>query len=137
MNNINYSKICNHGRLKRINNDFVRCLECGQSMISQQKMITNKTRQDFTDENKSFVRNFDRNFTNILEEVDEQSSKALYEYYTDHIMANKIIVNKMVQFVSNPPKYEVIVNGMKSYLTNEEIQKILSDINAIRVDKLM
>ena len=43
----------------------------------------------------------------------------------------------MVQFVSNPPKYEVIVNGMKSYLTNEEIQKILSDINAIRVDKLM
>ncbi|XWV25320.1 hypothetical protein QJ856_gp0450 [Tupanvirus deep ocean] len=133
--NVSFSKICNHNRLQRINNDFVRCLDCGQSMISQTKMISNKTRQDFTKENKSFVRNFNRNFSNILEEVDEQASFPLYEYYADRMMINKIIINRRVQFASDPPKFEVIVNGSKTYLTNDEIQKLLMDANAFRVDE--
>ena len=132
--NINYSKICNHSRLGRIDNNFVRCLDCGQSMISQKQMISNKTSKDFTNENKYFTKNFDRNFTNVFEEVDEQSSRPLYEYYTDRTQSNHIIVNKQVQFLSNPPKYEVSVNGTTSYLTNEQILKMLGDIGAIRVD---
>lgn len=136
MNNSNYSVICNHSRLTRIDNNFVRCLECGQSMISQQNISRNKTTQDFANENKSFSRNFDRNFTNILEETDEQSNAPLYEFYTDRRMTNKIVVDKNCRFNSDPPKYEVIVNSFKSYLTNSEIQKLLLDINAIRVDKI-
>ncbi|XWV26580.1 hypothetical protein QJ857_gp0487 [Tupanvirus soda lake] len=133
--NVSYSKICNHNRLQRINNDFVRCLDCGQSMISQTKMMTNKTRQDFTKENKSFVRNFSRNFSNVLEEVDEQASYPLYEYYADRMMINKIIINRRVQFASDPAKFEVIVNGSKTFLTADEIQKLLMDANAFRVDE--
>lgn len=133
--NVNYSKICNHNRLKRINSNFVRCLNCGQSMISQTKMLTNKTRQDFTDENKLFMRNFNRNFSNELEEVDEKSTKPLYEYYTDNMMINKIIINKKVQFSSDPPKFEVIVNGIKIYLSNDEIKKLLTDANVFRIDE--
>ena len=133
--NRTYSKICNHNRLQRINPDFVRCLDCGQSMISQKKMITNKTRTDFTNENNRFIRNFDRNFTNVLEEVDQSSNIPLYEYYTDRIGTNKVIDNRKVQFSSDPPKFEVIVNGSKHYLTADEIRKLLGDINAIRIDE--
>jgi hypothetical protein len=133
--NVNYSKVCNHNRLQRINNDFVRCLECGQSMISQSKMLSNKTRQDFTKENKNIHRNFDRNFSNELEEVDDQNSNPLYEYYSDRMMLNKIIVNRQVKCNSQPPKYEIFVNGSKTYLTNEEIRQLLIDVGAFRVDE--
>lgn len=133
--NINYSKICDHDRLQRIDKNFVRCLNCGQSMISQKTMVANKTSRDFIRENKSFAKNFDRNFSNILEEVDEQSSRPLYEYYTDRMQVNHIIVNRQIKFNSNPPKYEVSVNDDKFYLTNEQIQQMLHDTAAFRVDE--
>lgn len=130
-----YSKICNHTRLNRIDENFVRCLDCGQSMISQQKMLMNKTRKDFTKENKSFCRNFDRNFTNIIEETDEESSQPFFEYYTDKNWINLIIINRTVQFKSNPPKYQIKINGRQLYLTDQEINKILMDIDGIKVDE--
>ena len=134
MYNESYSNICRHDRLQRIDENFVRCMDCGQSMISQKHMATNKTSKDFTNENKSFCRNFDRNFSNVLEEVDEYSSSPLYEYYSDRMGINIIIINKRPAFHSYPIKYEVIANGSKSYLTVDYIQKMLSDINAIKID---
>lgn len=136
MNNI-YSRICNHARLQRIDNDFVRCLDCGQSMISQKKMVTNKTSIDFARENEQFIRNFDRNFTNTIDEIDQQSLGPIYEYYTDRLMMNKIIVNRQVQFNSQPPKYEVTVNGRKTYMTGDEISKLIASVNARHVDRTM
>lgn len=133
--NMNYSIICNHDRLQRINDNFIRCLKCGQSMISQSKMLTNKTRQDFTKENKTIFNNFNRNFSNVLEETDNQTSEPLYEYYVDKMMLNKIIVNRCIKYNSQPPKYEIFVNDSKAYLTNEEIQKLLIEIGAFRIDE--
>lgn len=133
--NQNYSAICCHNRLKRINKDFVRCLDCGQSMISQRQISGNKTEKDFVKENNSFIRNFDRNFNNELEETDEFSDKPLYEYYIDRYGVNKVIVNKKVQFYSNPPKLEVQINGSKTYLPQTDIEKLLMKINAIRINK--
>lgn len=136
--NIDYSGICDHSRLQRINKDFVRCLSCGQSLISQKIPSTNKSSLDFARENKNFTKNFDRNFTNVLEEVDEESSqKPLYEYYTDKMQTNRIIVDKRVQFSSNPPKFEVSVNGDKYYLTNDQIKKMLNDTGSFRVDRFV
>lgn len=134
MNN-SYSRICNHSRINRLNENFVRCMDCGQSMISQKKLVANKTRKDFTNENKSFVRNFDRNFTNVLEETDQQSSMPLLEYWMDRNWANLVIIDRSVQFQSHPPKYKVIVNGEQNYLTDDHIRKLLADINAIKVDE--
>lgn len=131
MYNPNYSQICNHDRLDRIDDNFVRCLKCGQSLISQKQLINNKSRRDFTKENPNFNKNFDRNFTNMLEEV--ESSKPIYDYYTDKIKANQIIINRQVQFSSNPAKYETNINGVKHYLTKNEINKLLSDINAVHI----
>ena len=128
-----YGNLCNHNRFKRIDDNFVRCLDCGQSMISQKILEGNKKRNDFTKENKSFNRNFDRNFSNELDEVDELSSRPIYEYYTDRMGANKIIINKQLMFSSNPPKYKVTVNGSDNYLTQQEIHQMLWDINAIRI----
>lgn len=130
-----HSTICDHRRLKRINQNFVRCLDCGQSMVSQHRQPLNKTSLDFTKENKSFDRNFNRNFSNVLEETDDEFTKPLYEYYTDRMWANTIIVNRRVPFQSDPVKFEVTINGSKTYLPNAQIQKILADINAVRVDE--
>ena len=135
MNNLIYSRVCNHGRLTRINNNFVRCLDCGQSMVSQDRLATNKTPKDFVKENKSFVRNFDRNFTNILEETDETNNNPLYEYFIDRNWRNLVIVNRAVQFSTTPAKYEVIINGERAYLDDAKIGKLLADLNAIRVDE--
>ncbi|AYV85575.1 MAG: hypothetical protein Satyrvirus23_18 [Satyrvirus sp.] len=132
---MNYSLICNHVRLSRIDSNFVRCLDCGQSMISQEHISTNKSQKDFVKENKSFMRNFDRNFTNILEENDNKNDLPLYEFYTDRMFANKVVVDRRIRFQSSPPKYTVFINGKESYLTNNEIQKVLGDINAIRIDE--
>jgi hypothetical protein len=133
MNLTDYSKICNHSRLTRLDRNFVRCLDCGQSMISQKKILANKTRQDFTKENKSFGRNFDRNFTNVIEETDQQNVPLL-EFYTDKLLANTIIINRANQLQSYPPKYRVDINGDHALLTDEQINKLLSDINAVRIN---
>ena len=135
MNESSYAKICTHQRLTRLNDNFVRCLNCGQSLVSQKYTPTNKTRKDFTNENKSFSRNFDRNFTNVLEETDSESNRPRYEYYIDRNWTNGIMINRAVQFQSNPPKFEVVINGQTDYLDNEKIMKILSDLNAVRVDE--
>lgn len=137
MNNLNYGLICNHSRLVRLDKHFVRCLECGQSIPSQIQIKRNKTVNDFVRENKNFTRNFNRNFSNIIEQEEELSDNIpLYEYYTDRLLANTVVVNRKVKFSSDPPKYEVQVNNVRTYLTNNEIQKILRDINAVRIDEM-
>lgn len=135
MFNNSYSNLCNHRRLQRIDNNFVRCLECGQSMISQKIVASNKTRDDFTRESEFLNRNFNRNFSNEIDQVDEVSNRPVYEYYTDRLGANSIVINKTPVFNSQPLKYEVVINGTKSYLTQSDISKIFFDINAIRVNK--
>ncbi len=126
--------ICNHTRLQRINDNFVRCLSCGQSLISQKKFDTNKSRLDFTKENKYFDRNFERNFNNIIEEKDIEGP-APYEYYVDKDWVNIIIINKNVLFDSMPAKYKIFLNGKISIMDNNQIISLLSDTKAIRVDK--
>ncbi|AGC01802.1 hypothetical protein H012_gp663 [Acanthamoeba polyphaga moumouvirus] len=134
MSTLNYSIICNHSRLERIDNNFVRCLSCGQSLISQKTITNNKRVKDFTKENNNFTRNFNRNFSNQLEQLDANSQIPKYEYYTDKFNANLISINKAIQLLSDPPKYEIDVNGSKNYLTQAQINNILKNINAIRID---
>lgn len=127
-----YAEICDHARLKRINDNFVRCLKCGKSMISQQNVMRNKTGQDFARENKSFTRNFNRNFSNEIEEVDEEFNEPILEYYTDPLRINNIFIDRRPVFHSDPPKYKTIINGETKYLIDTEIQKILRSIGATK-----
>ena len=135
MADLNYAKICTHERITRLNDNFVRCLNCGQSLVSQKYIPGNKTRNDFTNENKLFSRNFDRNFTNVLEEVDSESNRPHYEYYSDKNWTNGVIIKRAVEFSSNPPKFQVIMNGQVGYLDNDKIRILLSNLNAIRIDE--
>lgn len=137
MDNNNYSFICNHDKIKRINSKFIKCLECGETMPNQSKQIQNKTGQDFVRENPSFVRNFDRNFNNQLPDDFSSKPKKNYDFYVDPTGANRIKINRINNLYSDPPKYEVIVNDQSVYLTNSQIAKMLSDIKAIRVDKYL
>ena len=130
---MSYETICDHNRLARIDKNFVRCLECGKSMVSQTNIALNKNEKDFVKENSKFTRNFDRNFSNVIEEVEQQ--KPLYEYYTDRNLANLVIVDKKVQFQSYPPTYLLTVNNTHRYCTMDEIKQLISDISAVRIDE--
>lgn len=132
--NLSYATICDHGRLVRLNDHFVRCLTCGQSINNPKQIQTNKTGQDFSRENPSYLRNFNRNFSNIIEETDEPFTQPLYEYYVDRRNLNLIMINKSVQFMSYPPQYEVTINGEKTYLDDTQMRKLLADLHAIRID---
>ncbi|BCS82981.1 hypothetical protein QLL95_gp1142 [Cotonvirus japonicus] len=135
MSSLNFSNICGHNRLKRMDKNFVRCLDCGLSIINQSKIQSNKTPREFAEENKSVTRNFDRNFTNILEEIDEQSNVPFYEYYSDRLWNNLIKYDRTPQFSSDPVKYKIFINGHVHYLMQKEIDNVLSSINAIRIDE--
>ncbi len=128
-----FSGICDHAKTKRTDDNFVRCTKCGLSMIRQVDQIKNKTRQDFTTENKSFQRNFERNFTNVLSEV-EKVGPAPLEYYTDVNNLNYLIVDRTVMYDSNPPKFRVNLNGNIASVTNDKINDLLQNIKAIRID---
>lgn len=130
-----YAKLCNHERLKRIDDNFIRCYECGLSMISQKKSDSNKSRLDFTKENKLFLKNFERNFSNVIEQTDhETDNKPIYEYYCDRHGRNKIIVNKVPVFNSYPHKYEIYINDAQYYLTTDHINNIIRDTDAHKIN---
>lgn len=131
---MSYSRICNHRRTTRINENFIRCLECGQSLIYQVRTPSNKSRQEFTKENPSAGRNFDRNFNNFIEEADSVRGP-IYEYYVDRNCVNMIMIDRQVLYRSNPPKYRIIMNGEEAILTDDQIKKILNDVRAVRIDE--
>jgi hypothetical protein len=134
MNN-RFAKLCYHERTKRIDNNFVKCIACGQKIVSIETPITNKTRQDFTNENKTFNQKFSRNFSNEIED-DDESGDLRVEYYADRNRVNNIIINRLVKYYSDPPKYHVTINGEKVLLTDMQIDRLLCDTNVMRMDEL-
>lgn len=128
-----FTGLCNHDRVKRIDENFVKCVACGHSVVSQSKQPRNKTRHEFTSENKSFQKNFDRNFSNLIPQV-ENYGPAPLEYYTDVNQLNFLIVDRTVLFNSDPPKYKISLNDKSATVTDNRIKEIMSDIKAIRVD---
>ena len=134
---MNYSFLCPHKQLKRIGENFDRCLDCGQSLINPKyQELRNKTRQDFTKENRSFTRNFDQNFSNVIDEMDEVSDRPMYEYYTDKNFVNLIKINRQIQFQRFPPVYQTWVNDQMSYLSDAQLEEILTNVQAMRIDDL-
>ena len=134
MNKDSFAKICDHRRIKRIDDNYVRCYDCGQSFVNQANTISNKTQHDFVKENNYFLKNFDRNFTNVIEQKDhENKEQPINEYYRDSSGHNRIQINRVPVFNSYPHKYEVYINGSKYYLTSEHIKTILNEYKARRV----
>ena len=133
MSTSEFSEICNHDRITRIDDNFVRCAKCGQSMISKINLTGNKTRQDFTNENKSFRRNFNRNFTNEIEEVDQYSTPPI-EYYTDINNLNYVIIDRTPIYKTDPIKYKINFNGDVVVMSTDKINEILQKIRAVRID---
>lgn len=130
-----YSIICYHNRIERINKDFIRCLDCGQSIVNQENILHNKSKSDFIKENKSFENNFDRNFSNVIEEMDIVKEPLPLEFYTDKYLKNFIIIDRTIRFRAYPPKYNVNINGQEQFLTENKIKEILNTIQAIKIDE--
>lgn len=127
-----YSKICYHTRSERIDDQFIKCFDCGQSFVKPKTEIKNKRCIDFSSENSQFDKNYERNFTNNVEAPTEYGPAPI-EYYIDKTGQNKIIVDRKNQFDSNPQKYRVIINNQDCILTNDKIQTLIKNTKARRI----
>ncbi len=123
---MNYSTICNHNRVERINDNFIKCLQCNETIINQLMSPTNKSTYDFVRENKSFMRNTSKNPYNVVELTPQNHQ----EVFMDQHGINKVIVSR--QGLSDGT-YPVTINNVKYYLTKPEIEKVLTGIGAIRI----
>lgn len=65
-NRMSYSPLCYHDKLERIDDTYVRCIICGESMVNQQYLQKNKRMEDFPDELFKATRSFDNKFSNIV-----------------------------------------------------------------------
>jgi hypothetical protein len=137
---LSYSSVCSHPRIERVDSNFIRCMQCGESMIYSQNISRNKTVYDFVEKNNPMLKNFDKHFSNIVEEIPIKSSDTRhkinpnYEYFSDKLGINKIRINKNPRKYSYPAKYEVLINNIKVLLDRNEIQKLLIDIKAVKIE---
>jgi hypothetical protein len=49
-----YAPLCDHQYLFRVDDNFVRCRQCGLSFVSQKKIPRNKGAHEFIRENTTF-----------------------------------------------------------------------------------
>lgn len=127
-----YSRICYHSRSERINDQFIKCFDCGQSFVKPKNEIKNKRCSDFSVEDTQFNRNYERNFTNNIEAPIEYGPAPI-EYYTDKNNQNKIIIDRKNNFESDPQKYRVIINNKECILTEDKIQTLIRDTKVRRI----
>lgn len=134
---MSYSFFCYHESTKRIDDVYVKCNNCGLTIISMLQEPKNKSLADFTRENKQF--NPSRYNDNIIR---DQYQKSTIEYYVDKSFLNKIYIDrsdKSVQYKSIDSnaiiKYLVNINGSNEYYTNDEILDLLKQISATRITK--
>lgn len=123
-----YSKVCYHSNVRRIDNDFVRCIDCNQSVINKLSNITNKKSTDFTSTN----RHFNRNFSNELPPLD-QIAPGYLEYYADIHGVNRIIVDRTNRYFGTPVTYNVTINDEKIVLDDDKINHLLALSKANRI----
>jgi len=133
MYNLSFSKVCYHDRSRRINQTAVKCLDCGQVVINKLVQDGNKTSKDFVKEHSHH--NFNRNFSNDF--VENNTNNSQIEYYSDYNQINNISVDRSKAYYTNPPKYNVVINGDTHILSDPEIKKILHDTNVklIKIEK--
>lgn len=132
--NSGFSGLCEHSSTKRVNENFIRCNRCGISLINQSSVAPVKSSQDFVKNNKSFERNFDRNFSNVIEEVDLAGPSRI-EYYVNPNDYSYVVIDWTPVFNANPLKYMVNFNGQTTTMTEKKIKEILSKIRATKIDK--
>jgi|GEM_PF-6333355 len=148
-----FSTICDHQKIKRIDEDFVKCVDCGMSLVDP--LIEDKVMkmQDYVKENRSFDRHFNRNFDNNFpseaewdSRVGKQNtlnpnpltSKGIFgsnnqssglSRYRSSDGTTEVIVD--YSLLGKPARHHVRVNGKWTYASPEEVKKYLMQINAI------
>lgn len=126
-----YDVYCRHPRTRRIDDNFVLCLACGESYVDQTKVQNNKTINDFIRESKHFDRHVTRNRNNNIISHD-YPIRQKDTYYMDSMGVNTVVVH-------NPPDedslYQVTINNKKRMMYYADIAKIIQQIKAFRVSK--
>lgn len=130
---MSFMTICDHPNIRRINKNFVKCEACGDTFVNQKVSSTNKTSQNFINENQNFLKNFDKHFNNKID--DGTSNKQGKQYYTDHTRHQLLFIDFDKYLPSNPPKYLTYLNNERTYLSKSDISKVINDMGAIRIDK--
>jgi len=129
-----YSTFCEHRRIGRVDQNFVRCNDCGRSFVDQMSVPSIKKMDDFVKEDQSFQRNFNRNFSNEIEEVESYGPPPV-EYYVDKNWINRIVIKWERIYGSDPAKYHVSLNGDNTSMTNDQIKQLIQSVRATRISK--
>lgn len=128
-----YSILCGHYMNKRINDNFVKCTECGEIIVNQKNIVSNKSQKNFVNENKNYTKNFDRNFSNLIKSEDNIVDDTNL-YYTNRDRTIFFTINPTPITKNSRNIYEIRINGACYYLTNEQIEKILIKYGAIKIE---
>ena len=128
----NYSEICDHRNVARIDTKFVKCKDCGDSFVSNITTTKNKVAADFTCTSNCGLKNFDRNFSNNVSTDCKQNP--IVNYYADKNGVNLIKLDACNKFGSNPPKYQITLNGESTYLDMSKINEIIKETKAMQID---
>ena len=157
MNNLSHvvkrvGTMCKHRRTMRVDENFVECIECGESWIDKRGLKGNenhnKRPNEFVKENKSFDRNFSRNFDNKFEKPNDWNAKYMNAIEEKKILKEKeepyvfisgdgymeIMVSKDPLNKVGEPIYPVYING-RLYMKGpiQEIKHFLHQQHANRV----
>lgn len=124
------STICYHTQKYRIDDNFVKCKTCGLTII-EQTPTRNKTMRDFIKEDASFIKNFNRYFTNV---VDYEQPEQI-DYYADRVNNVPIVINWAPHWQSGVRKYNVIVDRENVFLTEDQFRELITRLNAVKMDE--
>jgi hypothetical protein len=139
--------ICRHDRIRRVDENFMECVECNFSYIQQIKTIQNKKASDFIEENGHFDRHFSRNFNNKFDSSSDWNDKYMRPVHEQNKMANQntpsvfrsengsieVVVDRTVGLNTNPVQYGIRINGELSFATENEIKQLLYKIKAMKI----
>jgi hypothetical protein len=139
-----FAGLCSHSRLKRLDQNFVKCVDCGESQIKPVEPTRDELMQKYMDENRFFDDNFIRNFDNkyVPQKEWEKShglhhkettSKSLsymggYHTYSARDGRMEILVESTMQESSDPkvePQHAVRVDGRWFSMSSRELKNFL------------
>lgn len=126
-----------HRDVSRIDENFVKCYECGETILQAQNRMTNKTSRDFVQEDKSFRyrKNNSSRYDKHTDYTPKVSSYCKKKYYADRNWINVIMIDYNSTLNTRPVKFRVKLNGQYDSLTLDEILNVIQKLRLIEIDE--
>jgi hypothetical protein len=146
-----FANLCGHNHTKRIDKDFIKCTNCGESFIQTLGFDHDQKMNAYIEENRVFDDQFNRNFDNtfipkqrwekqygsVIRDRPSESMEYLggYVTYSGKDGRTEILVETESRAQNDPrapPQHKVRLNGQWTTMSTSELKKYLSRVGAVR-----